>query len=138
MIPLQTRRRMLGSFLSALVGLAALIVTWFVVAMPARENPATLLWVAGIGGIFVFGTWLVLLLPLYLLVPATSIFWRWPVMTVCGALAGGGIWLLLAALNSGLHHSDTLITTVVAAITGAATCLFGALTAQLFRNDRNG
>src|SRR6266853_2885486 len=138
MITFQIRRRVLGSFISAVVGLATLVVTWFAVAIPPRENPGVLIWVAGIGGIFVFGTWLVLLLPLYLLVPATSILWRWPVMTICGALAGAGVWLSLAALNSGLHDSETPVTTLVAAITGAATCLFGALTTRFFRYDRNG
>jgi hypothetical protein len=37
---------------------------------------------------FIFGTWLVLLLPLYLFVPFRSILWRWPICTLCGALGG--------------------------------------------------
>src|SRR5260370_30541600 len=37
---------------------------------------------------FTVPVWLLLLVPLYLFVPSSSSLWRWPVCTICGAVAG--------------------------------------------------
>src|SRR6266478_329780 len=37
---------------------------------------------------FVVPIWLLVLIPLYLFIPSSSKLWRWPVCTLCGAVAG--------------------------------------------------
>ena len=132
--PAPLRRRVFGSFLSALVGLSVLVVSYYICAVAANKSAdiGTLIFVAVFGGAFVFATWLVLLLPLYLFVPRTSLFWRWPLCTVCGALAGAAI----VCASYGQHRPDFPTLMLLGTVTGAATCLFGSLTARFFRDDR--
>jgi len=133
------RRRILGSALSAAVGWLALnIFVLGVLAIEAlqREQPSNYSWwlgsafIAPYSALFVFGTWLVLLIPLYLLIPLRSVLWRWPVCTFCGAIAGGLIMSAFYGSNSPDSGSTMMI--VLASATGAVTCLFGALTARRF------
>ena len=135
------KRRILGSALSALVGWLALNV--FVVGVLAleallRAQPSTNVWwlgaafIAPYSAVFVFATWLVLFLPLYLLVPSHSAFWWWPICTLCGAIAGALMMFGFYGPNSPDSHSTSMI--VLAAATGAVTCLFGALTARRFHH----
>ena len=81
---------------------------------------------------FVFATWLVVLLPLYILVPRHSVVWRWPVCTLCGAVAGA---LIMFAFY-GPHSPDSFSTVaiILASIVGGIACLFGALTADRFHH----
>ena len=132
------RRRIFGSFLSALVGLGALVVTYYICAVAAHQSTevGTLVLAIIFGGGFVFATWLVLLLPLYLFVPHSSFLWRWPVCTVCGALTGSAIVFACYGPDSfGRADFPTLI--LLGAVTGAATCLFGSLSARFVRNERS-
>ena len=91
--PAPLRRRISGSFLSALVGLGVLVVTYYICAVATDKSAGVgiLILATIFGGAFVFATWLFLLLPLYLFLPRTSFLWRWPVCTLCGALAGPAI-----------------------------------------------
>ena len=136
--PAPLRRRILGSFLSALVGLGVLVVTYYICAVAAHQSAGVgiLILAAIFGGAFVFATWLVLLLPLYLFVPRTSLLWRWPVCTVCGALAGPAIVFACYGQDS-FRRSDFPTLMLLGTVTGAATCLFGSLTARFFRNERS-
>lgn len=134
------KRRILGSALSAFVGWLALNV--FVAGVLAVE---ALLGTRSINGwwvgaafiatysvAFVFATWLVVLLPLYFLVPSRSVLWRWPICTFCGAIAGALIMFGFYGPNP--LDSGSMLMIVLAAATGGATCLFGALTTHRFHH----
>lgn len=133
------RRRVFGSALSAFVGWFTLNAFLFVWAFFTRHEhhsnpPIPNEWlvgpafVAAYSAAFVFATWVVALLPLYLFVPLRSVLWRWPICTFCGALAGA----LIMFAFFGPHSPDSKSTAIIilAAITGGVTCLFGALTAS--------
>ena len=70
-------------------------------------------------GKFVFGTWLFVLLPLYLFVPLRSVLWRWPVCTACGAVCGALIlffyWRLLRLPVTAHEIRDEMPSLIVAA-----------------------
>jgi hypothetical protein len=136
-LPLSSvRRRVIGSFVAALVGLAALVISYYAFVMGPYENPGILVWVTVVGGAFVFATWLIFLMPLYLFLPSDSALWRWPVCTICGTLAGAVIMLLISCFSGGIRDPEGSSMILLAAITGAATCLFGSLTARFFRHGR--
>jgi hypothetical protein len=84
-----------------------------------------------VAGAFIFGTWLVLLVPLYVLVPVRSALWRWPVSSTCGAVFGATISLVFCHLDS--PQADWKDPTLLAAIAGGITCLFASLTRERFR-----
>ena len=74
--------------------------------------------------------WIVVLIPLYLAIPRTSLLWRPYICISLGALAG----LLCAALFSrGNIDSTTFILYAVAAIVGAATGLTAVVTRDRFK-----
>jgi hypothetical protein len=134
------RRRILGSPISAVSAWLALILLaaiygligslfqtsggylqlpwWIVPAMMSVYATA-----------FVSSAWLIILLPLYLLAPRHSPFWRWPICTFCGALAGAGVMLCFQGLHYSLSSSAMLF---VASFSGATTCLIGALLSDHF------
>ena len=130
-------RIILGSFLSALAGWATL--TLFPLGafllqtdnFPGGELSSSFA-MPLVAGFFVLPVWFVELLPLYCLVPSRSVLWRWPVCTVCGAVAGSAIMLVFYAVASG-HYVDSLPLVSLAALVGATTCLFGSLTRRWFR-----
>ena len=128
------RRRVLGSFLSALVGWAALNLfvagSLIVGGNATRGQWVGASFVAVYSAALVFGTWLLALLPLYLVVPPHSPLWRWPICTCCGALAGAAI---MFAFSGRPPHDDILL----AAITAGITCLFGSLTAHRFQYEQS-
>ncbi|MGB8342689.1 MAG: hypothetical protein WCE51_13960 [Chthoniobacterales bacterium] len=86
---------------------------------------------------FIIPVWLLVLLPLYLFVPSHSALWRWPVCTVCGAIAG----LLIISLTFGVSVDASAMVKgpwdfyVLAAIVGGITCLTGALTRRVFKQN---
>ncbi|MBV9657726.1 MAG: hypothetical protein JO295_06410 [Verrucomicrobia bacterium] len=86
-------------------------------------------------GVFIFGTWLLVLWPLYVFVPLQFPLWRWPFCTFCGATAGFVIMaVFLRRVPSLSDPSFPLIAT--AALAGGCTCLFGSLTATRFHYVR--
>ena len=133
-------RRILGSILSALAAWVALIFLaaiygfawslfrtsggylqlpwWIVPAMMSVYATA-----------FVSSTWLLILLPVYLIARRDSPFSRWPLCTLCGALAGAGVMLCFLGLHYSLSISGMLF---VASLSGAATCFIGALFSDHF------
>jgi hypothetical protein len=141
-------RRILGSFLAALVGYTPPVLLAVIIGLLDWQRMNALSWqselaFALIFGKFVFGTWLLVLLPLYLLVPLGSVLWRWPVCTACGALAGALIMFIyfrrfgsLLPLT-GAEFIDEIAPLSVAAFVGATTCLFGSLTARRFHFARS-
>jgi hypothetical protein len=136
-------RSVLGSFLSALAGWVTVMVVEVIFTSVtywhSDPNLKSVAWwyspgfYAAFGaaaGAFIFGTWLVLLVPLYLLIPARSVLWYWPVSTACGAMSGAMIMFVFCHLNS--PQADWKGPILLAAIAGAATCLFASLTRKRF------
>ena len=137
------RRRVLGSASSAFVGwftLHAFLFVWaFITRADHRSNPPipyewffNAVGFAAISAAFVFATWLVALVPLYLFVPRRSFLWHWPICTICGAAAGAFIMFGFYGYDSRDSFSPVAIT--LASIVGGTTCLFGALTADRFHH----
>jgi len=100
-----------------------------------RDDWLFLPFFALISAVFVFTVWAVALVPLYFLIPGGSIFWRWPVCTACGAVAG-------MALLWGWHRviepqaRGALPFLVLAAVIGGVTCLTGSVTRARFCDPR--
>ena len=139
--PSPLRRRICGSALSALIGwftlnLIIFVYAFFTRAVPRSSHPTPTEWLDGpffvalFSAFFVFPTWLFVLLPLYLFVPLRSFVWRWPICTLCGALAGALIMLMFYRLSS--QETARTVIVLLAALTGGVSCLFGALTVEHF------
>ena len=132
-------KRFLGSFLSALVGwiTATIVLFAYTCAMEPQHSTSSylngFLSFAIVTGAFVFSTWLVALLPLYLFLPLRSPLWHWPTCTLCGGLAGGAIMLIFLWPTK----SNSFPLVIFAALSGATTCFFGSVTASHFQYDRN-
>lgn len=84
-----------------------------------------------IGGALALATWAAAFVWIYLYVPRESPLWKWPLCTVCGGVAGGAI-AAAVALPYGIE-GPILWFAASGLIVGAATCLFAALTAHIFR-----
>jgi hypothetical protein len=139
-------RRILGSFLAAVVGWIPPNLPVVVVALIDWRHSNAITWgvilsIAVMSGKFVFGTWLFVLLPLYLFVPLRSVLWHWPVCTLCGAFCGALIlflyWRLRPLPLSAQEILNELPSLVGAALAGGTACLFGSLTACRFHFARN-
>ena len=135
-------RRIVGSALSALVGWLTLVVVLLggtIYEGIQRARSPRFEWagfaaMSAFAFVFVVGTWLVALVPLYVFVPLRSLLWHWFICTVCGGVAGAVI--MLAFHGFSFRGSGTTSMLILAAITGAATCLFGALTAARFHRPK--
>jgi TIR domain len=156
----QALRKILGSFLSACIG-------WLIVALVAAIVPSLQVqphlgfWprlynFIFVLGIFVLPSWLLVLLPLYLLVPRTSKLWWIPICTAAGALSGAlitaGCYFAISRSMATLSDHFTIDSigpldfsapvfnvlglTALAAVFGAVTCCFGAATANYFHHAR--
>jgi hypothetical protein len=86
-----------------------------------------------VSGVFVFGTWIFALIPLYLWVPPKSVLWTWPVCTFCGAVFGAAVMFAFSPYSS--PEADWKPLTSLAAGVGAVTCLFGSLTRRYFEDN---
>ncbi len=134
-------RRFLGSLLSAVSGwLVASGVLFAWTCFSARRQPIapTLFDACALAfyvGVFVFGTWLLVLWPLYVFVPLRWPLWHWLVCTLCGAAAGFVImaWFLGRVLPP---YDPSFPLLAVAVLAGGGTCLFGSLTAARFHHAR--
>ena len=122
-----TGARVLGSFLAvglAWVGVFLLLLGWIVLGMGGDALRGSVLALALTTAIPVFGVWLVLLLPLTMIIPADSIFWRPAVCTLAGMLLGTAAALLIPR-SQGLG--------LVGAIIGGIVFLAASLAARRFR-----
>ena len=90
-------RKLAGSIISAFTGwsagvaIASSFFAWgrYHYHVPRGRDDWLFLPFFGLtSAVFVFTVWAVAFAPLYFLVPVRSILWRWPVCTVCGAVAG--------------------------------------------------
>ena len=130
-------RRLLGSFLAAAGGwFVASILLFGWICLAARRQPIAPTFfdacALSLGtGMFVFGTWLLVLWPLYVFVPLRFPLWHWPVCTLCGATAGFVLMaLFLGRVPPPTEPAFPLLT--IAVLAGGCTCLLGALTAPHF------
>ena len=132
-------RRVLGSFLSAFFGwfaLNAFITIWTTLQQHHERDWWLLPVFFGIySAAFVFGTWIVVLLPLYFLVPLHSWLWRWYVCTPCGATSGALIMYVWVRYTSP-QATDWPFYVILAATTAGLTCLFGSLTSRRFQYEQ--
>ena len=137
-------RALAGTALAVVSGWAAAVVfvalEGFVTFPAAHRNEDTVvaaLWKTPIAfGIFIWffilPVWVLVLVPLYLLVPSTSVLWRRSVCTALGALAASAIMLALHVF--GWFDRDELwFFCATAAIVGAATCFVGSVTRDRFK-----
>jgi hypothetical protein len=126
-------RRLLGSALSALVGWLSLSL-YSLAAIIWNGFSGDYFLVPAVAFLIIFAVWGLLLIPLYLLIPRTWFLWWWPVCTFCGALAGFLIVLFFMASWASVSELTPFV--LLAALTGGATCLCGALTAPYFHDER--
>ncbi len=140
-------RQILGTLIALLAGwCAGLIVVeastalellrqpHYIVPSALIETPITMAW------IFIYFTlpvWLLVLVPLYLFIPTSSVLWRWPVCTLCGAVAGylilNLIFVILVRPSMYSLLTGPWSLYALAAIIGGITCLVGALTRRRFK-----
>jgi hypothetical protein len=160
----QTLRKILGSFLSTCVGwliaalVASVIVSQRIESGFWRNLPFSIIAL----GYVVLPVWLLVLLPLYLLVPRTSKLWRTPICTAIGAASGPlitlgfvfALWLYTKAVSGELlifqgtyvawaevsgksvEILSTLDVTALEVVFGGVTCCLAAATAHYFRGAR--
>ncbi len=87
--------------------------------------------------VWVLPVWLLILLPLYVLLPRTSLLWRTSVCTLLGAISGAAVLLTYLIIGGGFGAVIALwFFWVEAALIGAATCFFGAATADYFHGTQ--
>jgi hypothetical protein len=135
-------RRILGSFLAAFVGWVPLNLILVIIGLidwrrTSVTGWSTMIAFASMSAKFIFATWLILLLPLYLLIPVGSVLWRWPVCTLCGALCGGLIQFSFWRWYGAPFTIDEVPSLIGAGFIGAIACLFGSLTAPRFHFARS-
>ena len=122
---------LLGSFICVCVGWLTLGLAFAVYIATAERRYLEFFEVAGgvllVSSPFVFGSWLLIFVPIYLFVPSRSILWRWPVCMLCGAVAGA---VIMYALGLGSEPAFS----ISAAVVGGVTCLFASLTRRHFKS----
>jgi hypothetical protein len=85
---------------------------------------------------FALPVWLVALVPLSLFVPSSSVLWRWPVSTACGAAAGAlVVAVVFPVLGPGIAR-EIWFPYTLGAIIGGITCLVASLTRHRFEQQR--
>lgn len=83
---------------------------------------------------FILPVWLLVLIPLYVLVPTTSLLWRAPLCTACGS--GAGLLIVAALLFGSGWPVDALgwLAYASGAVVGGVSCLTGSLTRARFQH----
>ncbi len=145
MAPRRIAKQILGTVVAVLSGwFSAMLFLEAMALIQLLQQPHYIvpdaLWVAPITvsivmAYFVVPVWLLLLIPLYLFVPASSALWRLPVCSACGVVAGlviVGLWLRGIPGVRGVA-SEAWSLYVIAAIVGGVTCFIGALTRHVFK-----
>ena len=69
---------------------------------------------------------------IYTLLPRTSPLWKWPIATLCGAIAGASVIYFYGAARGGsLGYLSSY-----GAFAGGVTCLFAGVTARRYQDVR--
>jgi hypothetical protein len=126
-------RNVLGSFASAFVGVLVGGVTLSILFRVGSFEG--LVFMCEMVGIATLPVWLLILLPLYTLVPRTSVLWRPVVCTLLGCISEP-VLFALARVCGWPHDIGKLLP--VAALVGGSTCLFASLTATKFHPPLHG
>jgi hypothetical protein len=81
---------------------------------------------------FALPVWVVALVPLSLFLPRSSLLWRWPVCTACGAVVGVLIVAVVFPFPQRGIASEIWFPYALGGIIGAITCLVGSFTRRHF------
>lgn len=136
-----------GSFFAVVIGcLAALVileVVYVFTSIRGRDNTSWIvllalpLWWSIAIWLFALPVWLIALLPLSLFLPYSSVLWRWPVCTVCGAIAGAiVVALVFPFLGQGIPPEIWFFYSL-GAVVGGVTCLAGSLIRKHIEHSRH-
>jgi hypothetical protein len=87
-------------------------------------------------GIFVVPVWLLVLLPLYVLLPRSSRLWRPGLCSALGAAAGAILITTYFAVSPDAPFELVVIFLPIAVLIGAVTAFIGAVTARYFHGTR--
>ena len=127
-------RRVFGSFLSALAGtIAGAAIS--VMGFGAWSEPGVFVLAFLVTGAVVLPIWLFVVLPLYVLVPLSSIFWRPAICIAGGCIFGAGPLALYGLCSWPDWQGWPLL--LIAAIVGGAISAFASLTAPHFHRDNS-
>jgi len=129
------RRRILGSLVAPLIAFATVNGHFFINDFLAEDSSGRWVFpalIAPFATSLIFGTWLLVVLPLVLFVRPRSVFWSWLPCALCGALACAAIVTPWVATDP-----NRSFFWVLAAVSGGQTCLIASLTRHRFMYDRN-
>jgi hypothetical protein len=145
MAPRNIAKQILGTVVAVLSGwFAAMLFLEAIALIQLLHQPHYIvpdaLWVGPttvsiVMAYFVVPVWLLLLIPLYLFVPASSALWRPSVCSAWGVVAGVvivGLWFRGIPGVGGVAP-EAWSFYAIAAIVGGVTCLIGALTRHVFK-----
>jgi hypothetical protein len=127
---MQTAMKLLGSVVAPAIGAAAGIAAMRLAEWTDWRICALMM------GLFVAPLWLLVLLPLYLLLPRTSCLWRPAIFTGLGCVAGAILVTIYFAVSPDAPFEIVALFLPFAVIVGGVTCFVGATTALLFHGTR--
>ena len=135
-----------GSFLAVVIGCLAAVVllgSGYALDYIHHHDQASWnrlwimpLWFSVAIGIFALPVWLIVLLPLSLFLPPSSVLWRWPICTACGAVAGALVVALVFALPAQGIAPQIWFPYTLGAVVGGVTCLAGSLIRRRMEQPR--
>jgi len=138
-------RQLLGTVIAVVAGwLTALLLLEATTAIELLQEPHYIVPDALVVGpivsawfmaYFILPVWALILIPLYLFIPSSSMLWRWQICTLCGAAAG---FLIVSLVFGGIPRvghvsSGAWASYIRATIVGGVTCLIGSLTKHMFK-----
>ncbi|HWY51643.1 MAG TPA: hypothetical protein VNW72_09185 [Chthoniobacterales bacterium] len=137
-------RQILGTFMAVFAGWLAAVVfvalemVVYLIVDPHTKPRAVYWYPMGFGivmSFWIIPVWLVVLIPLYLFVPTSSVLWRKSVCAACGAIAGIILAYPFFHPMWGVDETDFSVWNyfILAAIVGGVTCFVGALTRNRFK-----
>src|SRR5687768_9220636 len=83
-------------------------------------------------GLFVVPVWLLVLLPLYLLLPCSSALWRPAICTGLGGLSGAILVTIYFAVSPNAPFALVVLFLPFAVLIGSVICFVGSTTAHFF------
>jgi hypothetical protein len=124
-------RKIVGSLLAACAGCIAGAFAMVLAFDGTWRDPRWfVLWFFSIG-VFVMPVWLLLLAPLYIFIPRTSVLWHPGLCTMLSAFSGLAIMIVFTAFKPPIGGPVWLLW-IVGALVGAVTGYYGAATADTF------
>ena len=87
-------------------------------------------------GLFVIPVWLLVLLPLYVLLPRSSALWRPAICTGLGGLSGAILVTIYFAVSPDAPFELVVLFLPFAVLIGSVICFVGATTARFFHGTQ--